>query len=296
MQKIKAIALLGALMISGVASADLNTGLVAQWSFDDCTAIDDSGNEHNGAIQGAPQCVDGVQGKALSFNGQNDFVEVQDSNGDFSPPDLTVSVWINPNEAQLDNAGIIDKSHSLNGDIGGWVLQKRGMGSGLQFYFEYCSSSACANNQDQTFTTPINKWSHLVITKQGNIVSNYMNGRLLSKKTYSLSDYPKTTKPLLIGAVKSWNRYFNGSIDEPRIYSRALTTAEIQALYYQINPPIIKGTAPWITSHIVTCQNITQNTTVTIPKTKASAWDCENAGLSVNSGDKVMITIEGKKY
>jgi len=47
---------------------------------------------------------------------------------------------------------------------------------------------------------------------------------------------------------------------------------------------------------MVTCQNTTQNATATIPKTKASAWDCEKAGLPAKSGDKIKVTIEGTKY
>ena len=64
----------------------------------------------------------------------------------------------------------------------------------------------------------------------------------------------------------------------------------------QFTTPSIQGTAPWKTVHTVTCLNVTQNKTVIIPKTKASAWDCEKAGLAVKSGEKVKVTIEGTKY
>jgi hypothetical protein len=87
---------------------------------------------------------------------------------------------------------------------------------------------------------------------------------------------------------------FQGKIDEARVYNRALTAAEITTLYNLSNP--IQGTAPWKTAHTVTCQNITQNKSVVIPRTKANAWDCEKAGLPVNHGDKVKVTIDGAKY
>lgn len=64
----------------------------------------------------------------------------------------------------------------------------------------------------------------------------------------------------------------------------------------QFSTPSIQGAAPWKTSHTVTCLNVTQNKTVTLAKTKASAWDCEKAGLPVKSGDKIRVTIEGTKY
>lgn len=64
----------------------------------------------------------------------------------------------------------------------------------------------------------------------------------------------------------------------------------------QFYTPSIQGTASWKTGHTVTCLNVTENKTVTLPKTKASAWDCEKAGLSVKSGDKIKVTIEGTRY
>ncbi len=71
------IAIATALIISvGVASAvDLERGLVAYYSFDDCSAKDLSGNGNDGIIYGA-KCVDGKFGKALSFDGVNDYVRV----------------------------------------------------------------------------------------------------------------------------------------------------------------------------------------------------------------------------
>lgn len=47
------------------AHAALTDGLVAYWSFDDCTAKDNSGNGHDGAINGGVPCVTGSKGKSV---------------------------------------------------------------------------------------------------------------------------------------------------------------------------------------------------------------------------------------
>ena len=60
--------------------------------------------------------------------------------------------------------------------------------------------------------------------------------------------------------------------------------------------PVIQGAAPWQIAHTVTCQNISQNKTIVIPKTKLSNWNCEKSGLIFKSGDKIKVTIEGTKY
>ncbi|MCF7998488.1 MAG: hypothetical protein K9L25_05550 [Methylovulum sp.] len=64
----------------------------------------------------------------------------------------------------------------------------------------------------------------------------------------------------------------------------------------QFISPTIEGTAPWQTAHTVICENTTQSKSVLIKATKSSNWDCGKAGLSINSGDKVKVTIEGTKY
>ena len=94
MKRIKAATLLGALLISGTTSADLKTGLIAHWSFDDCTAKDNSGNGHDGVINGNPQCGNSIKGKTFSFDGIDDYIEIPNS-PDLNSNVITVSTWIN---------------------------------------------------------------------------------------------------------------------------------------------------------------------------------------------------------
>ena len=214
-----------------------NNGLVAHWSFDDCTAKDNSGNGHDGTNNGNPQCVDGTKGKAFSFNGVNDYVLVSDESMAFSPNDLTVSLWINPNATQLDFAGVLDKSHSNNSFVSGWVLQKSPHAESTYYFSYYIPEEVRFINpygEEQRITSTINKWSHLSITKNANRVVSYLNGVKMQDVVYSSGNVLQNMEPLLIGAVNGMNRYFNGSIDEIRIYNRALTASEITALYTDI--------------------------------------------------------------
>ena len=71
MLKMRVVGLLGLLAISGMARADLNDGLVAYYSFDDCTARDVSGNGMDGSIKNNVSCTQGIQGsKAIHLQGQ----------------------------------------------------------------------------------------------------------------------------------------------------------------------------------------------------------------------------------
>lgn len=60
--------LLGCILASEYARADLTDGLIARWSFDDCTAADSSGNGLNGTVFGNPACILGRLGDALNFD------------------------------------------------------------------------------------------------------------------------------------------------------------------------------------------------------------------------------------
>ena len=91
--------------------ADLNTGLVAWYPFDG-NASDMSGNGNHGTVNGASLSPDrhGVAGKAYSFDGVDDFVQIEDhSSLDFNST-LTFHFWINPNNWEGSGTeGIPDK-------------------------------------------------------------------------------------------------------------------------------------------------------------------------------------------
>lgn len=283
MNKIKVITLIGALMFSGVTLADLNTGLVAYWNFNDCTATDISGNGHNGTIHGNLQCVTGIQENAFNFNGSDSYIEVSDSPKLSMTSAFSISSWV-----------------YTTGDFGDWTIVGKDYSYQNQLiYPSKVENSVFSSAWTQVNTTKkvlnSNKWNYVTITFDGLYQKTYVNGNLVLKKTLN-SNINDSDTSLYIGSWGGWTEFFSGKIDDIRIYNRALSATEVQSLYYQFNPPIIKGSVPWVTSHIITCENITQNKKVTISSTKISDWDCEKSGLSIKSGDKVKVTIEGTKY
>ena len=88
------IAFLLGMGIQQNAHADLKDGLVAHWSFDDCRATDNSCNGHDGTLNGNPQCVDGVKGKAFSFDGSNGIQIDNVTNIPIASSSRTISAWV----------------------------------------------------------------------------------------------------------------------------------------------------------------------------------------------------------
>jgi hypothetical protein len=289
MFKSKMVVMLGVLAVSPVASADLSTGLMGHWSFDDCSAKDTSGHGRDGIINSNPECVDGAVGKAFNFLGAMD-ENVEVDNFPEIKKSLTVSGWVNPNKFPFTYNPIVTRgrtseAYTLWVGYNNLTLLLNWNSSGEV----WCSTPIKIKNDD---------FSHVAATynyNQGKI-SLYLNGKRVGGCDYQSELYSQTEPLYFSSSYPGAQEYFKGIIDEVRIYNRALSSAEVQTLYYRDKPPIIKGTASWITPHTVTCENTTQSATVTIPETKSSVWDCEKSGLSVQSGDKVRVTIEGTKY
>jgi len=221
-----------------LAHADLNQGLMAYWSFDNCDATDDSGNGNSGTIMGTPQCVDGVQGHALKFTGRNhtgaDGDHILLPNLDFSNSDeLTICLWANEEgfssphgEAYIFFGGIGDEpsigiDRTTPGDSSGYFIR---------FY-----SHADHYNPALYYPFPLknrNKFVFYCLVNKNNTLYAYQNATLLGSKKQAIAN-PQQHAAIARhwwGSTGTSTR-LNGTIDEVRVYNRALTLSEINQLY-----------------------------------------------------------------
>jgi histone H3/H4 len=221
--------LVAVFVLVGLASpviAQASTDAVLILHFDEGSgtiANDESGHGNDGTIYGATWTT-GVSGKALEFDGSNDYVDCgYDSSLDITDA-ITVEAWVN---AKLSTANqvIVDK---YKPGVGGYMLDVRSTGN---FGFLVIFSDGGDGIARSSMTT--NEWIHLVGVYNG--IGNtylYINGNL----TDSDYDAGKTTlitndKSATIGYPYTRFNYFNGAIDEVAIYNRALSPEEINAHY-----------------------------------------------------------------
>ena len=83
----------------------------------------------------------------------------------------------------------------------------------------------------QVFTgsgLPVSTWSHLAITYDGSTVRLYLNGAMVDSVAHT-GLITSSTNALTLGSDPFYGQYFNGLIDEVRIYNKALTAAQIQS-------------------------------------------------------------------
>jgi hypothetical protein len=211
------------LIIAGNASADL----VSYWTFDEGAGdavYDTSGNDNNGTINGATWGV-GKYGAALQFNGQDNYVEVPSSNSLEIDDNVTIAAWINWIDAG-DTWICILANGQQNGPWENYGLFVNRDGGFL--YFTLSLDGGHVTQQTPNDITVPNEWVHVCATWDGSAARIYVNGQMELEIVQSGTLVPPGL-PLRIGHRDGSAHYFNGTIDEVRIYNHALAEAEILA-------------------------------------------------------------------
>lgn len=287
----------GALLWSGAVMADLNTGLIAHWTFDDCTAKDSGPNSLDGAISGDPQCVDGVNldgetSKALAFDG-NDFIQRLYS--DIPAGNFSVAMWV---KATDKNSGLFSVViPNQNGIDGGGNDRHIYLSNGqfCQRVWAYAQGDPNGDGNTQYISCTAKKlatgFNHIAYIVTDTKIRQYINGKLALETDGRPSEFDWRDRFLLGYSSDAAHDYFSGVIDDFRYYSRELTAEEINEIFA---PSItvsgaLKGlkTKPRVT---VECTNLTTGKSVSLQNDN---FNCESSGLSIHSGDKVDIHIQG---
>jgi hypothetical protein len=208
-------------------------GCVASWSFNEgsgSTVYDSSGNGNTGTIYGATW-VDGKVGKALSFDGVDDYVNFPNSSSlnDYSGG-LTLMAWIKTDTVSKYQQHIIAKGNGLGypGEDYAIALQP---GDDLLFFIGGTVAWVVYGVYPDAITP--NEWYHVAATWNGTEWAIYVNGTLkASGGNQSNSTLNFSSNPLCVGREPGWpSTSFEGIIDEVRIYNRALSSDEIFAAY-----------------------------------------------------------------
>lgn len=289
------------LAVSVPAWADLNDGLVAHWSFDDCTAKDITERGNNGGISGTPKCVTTDNGKALDFNGTTDYVSGRIDPSVFSGNWTITGVFnhsgygspweaIFSNSVGTPNTPIMTFSGG-DGSSGSWVntnlLGINMVGSAPTGVFV-----DLGNHFDTWIVAAITQANGMLTVyawKDGKLITNRqpLSWRLnVDSGFYIARHYDGDTQ------------LFKGIIDDVRVYNRALSPEEIQDLSKSINNTnaatsnTVSGSISGLEKTSVTCKNLVTGDKISISKAQ-TAWDCEAAGLTVAPGEKIQITIKG---
>ncbi len=200
-------------------------GMTAYYDFDNNTA-DKSSYGNTGTISGNPTYVSGVNNSALNFDGVGDYTSVADSDsiGNIGLDGLTFAMWIYPKR---------DAFYALGGTTngfggGGFNLYLRGGQANQEYSFGIDNRFVRAGNID------VNQWHHLAGTYDGAVMTLYLDGvSIRTGISKSGRIFSNSANGLYIGRILNAAPGipdFNGTIDDVRIYRRALSQGEVSAL------------------------------------------------------------------
>jgi hypothetical protein len=198
--------------------------LVAHYPFEG-SADDASGNDYHGVVQGATLTT-GRDGQAYQFDGVDDYISVTwDAPVQGDDQSFTLAAWVKTD----DVAG----EHWVLADDSGWSHFLFGLHRGnLAIHWRY--GSAWTDYALDTYQTVVGDFTHVAATYDATTrhVRLYVNGALAVADTTSLPLGVRDLSTLHIGKGRTADpsEYFDGVIDEVRIYDGALTGVEIRAL------------------------------------------------------------------
>ncbi len=211
---------------------DPNQGLVAYYSFNECDARDDSGNDSHGKLFGSVNCWCGVDDDGLLLDGINDYIEFHGKVNDyFGATDFTLSYYFKPEQYMIFQQSLFSKRADCSEN------------SMLDFLLDLNKKEINTLVYESPFkyygmlspTIIESGWHHIALVREGLKASTYINGRL-QKESYRCSGVDLSNEAVLSFSnspcVESGRvRRFRGILDEVRVYNRALSKEEVMALY-----------------------------------------------------------------
>lgn len=207
------------------SGVDLLRGLAAHYPLDG-DALDRSGNGNHGTIRGAVPAPDrhGNAAGALYFDGKGSRVEAGNSPSLNLSRSLTISAWIKPATRRAYSSWV----SKVAGGASQWRI---GFGSGNAQWGLTRFTSDWKDYFLEDSVVPAGAWTHVVACADQTLgrLTYYLDGRRVGEID-GLAAFSPGQGPLLIGEQRDDGVFFEGAIDDVRVYNRVLGADEVRAL------------------------------------------------------------------
>jgi hypothetical protein len=234
------------LLLSASASANLSDGLVAHWTFDDGAGdvANDSAGTNHGAVYGS-QWTDGILGGALEFDGISNYVSL--SNIAVTTTEFTIAAWANqfgPAGGAVGNSNIFVQRDDVTADnhVAVGVITEQMHNSPYA-----AAGMRSTNGAGQLLYAPKRdylQWHHYALVVSSIEFIFYIDGIEVDRAAnHQAGNYVTAVDYVSIGRNRYNGRdtgFFNGMIDDVRIYNKALTPELMDELYQMgsVKPPL----------------------------------------------------------
>ena len=176
----------------------------------------------------------GKSGQALSFDGVDDFVNL--GTLDVSGSALTVAAWIKADTFLTSDARILSKS------VGGaeqdhYFMLSTVENGGIKLRFRLKTGTTTSTLVASSGTLVAGQWIHVAAVYSGSAMILYKDGVEVGRLTKTGALATNATTPVAIGRNPQAYGPFDGTIDDVRVYQRALAPSDIGALVNGASPP-----------------------------------------------------------
>lgn len=253
-------------------------------------AADSSGFGNVGALYGMNPGINngssgwtssGRLGNALQFDGANDYVSVGDAPS-LRPRNFTIEGWF---YKKSDYGAQVLVSKQYTGAQSYWMDSYAIFSDASNIFSFYGYAGGADIIANSAVPLPLNRWTHFAVTYDSSSLKMYLNGTLvLGRPLSGVVSYDSS--PVLIGADddssnEQYSFFFNGTVDEVKIWNKALSAADIQAEYLagltDLTPPSISIDFPSNGQSFITSP-------ITVSGTASDNYALSNVEVKVNSG------------
>ncbi len=255
---------------SSASAQALDEGLAGYWTFDEgggATALDFSGSGNDGLLMNDPAWAEGKIKYALDFDGDDDYVQI---NGLSSYQDFTIIGWIKLNDqasTELNDNNLFFEKDSKDNRI---LIRPNG------YYIEFNGNYAQGNTASN-----VNEWIHIAIARNGSTATFYRNAVFIN--SWDIGPEPVDFASGVIGGNGKY--WFNGLIDEVRIYQHSLSASDISEIYaYEFPDDAIPPYTPEnISATATSAYNLKLNWNASIDNVRLAGYKVYRNGTHINS-------------
>jgi hypothetical protein len=217
--------------------SSIYSGLRAWWKFDETSgtlADDTTGRLQDGTVNGGATWGTGYHAGGLTFDGVNDGVLVGTSAALTGTTDFTLSAWVKVAPGSSGGAIVQQRDATSLGYNGEYMLSVKSNGT-IEFFIH---RDGFQFNITSTDTVNDGQWHRVSATRSGTAGTIYIDGNSVATGSGVLKSLASLGVAIGYDYRDSIN-YFNGSMDDVRIYSRALSASEIAILAECVAPVFI---------------------------------------------------------
>lgn len=220
----------GAVETGAVWSFTTKGSLVGYWPLDE--SFEDSAGGRNGTFAGTPVWADGYTGKALTFDGKQDVVEIPALS--LNTDVMTICAWLKPDPRVNQVSGLV--FCRAGNTIAGMNLN----GDGLRYHWNDMNAAYDWDSGLQVPTDGAWVFAALTVQPDKGVLYCYRDGELKSSENRIVHQIEEFDGLLCLGRDSCETRYYKGMIDEVRIFDFALSASQIDQVR-QGQTPALSG-------------------------------------------------------